>query len=461
MKRTLSPLWIAVATFTALCPLSVLRAQNVTNAAGVWNIINFTTPSRLTLETDTQGVVTGIPEAGHFDRSTGSLAVQSDGTFSGAVPDPISGSAALGDAGELVLNLDGTNGPPSLTFNLNQTADVITMAGSLSDGYQDFILGLRAPGTLTTNDLTGQWNISSFQTPYQLDLEFDSSNKLINVQGLGSFQTGTGNMTVNADGTFSGSAGNPMSGTVDSVGNGTVNVTVMTAEETNTFTLFINASKDLMAVVSAAHDTYDNFQELLLFTRVSSDVPPAALAADWRIASYDAPQLTQLKNGFGQVIGLDGLDGFGAQRQALFAGYDGFFIGLSGLPATGTFSGSSAGLVTATVQTPDGAEAIGFQLAGGGNAMVSSRTAGWGQELLLATRSWPAPHGFREYGLNLARATNSVTLQWVAATTNTALQVSTDSTNWTMMPETIGQHTYTTPATNRLPQLFRVAQPVP
>jgi hypothetical protein len=216
-----------------------------------------------------------------------------------------------------------------------------------------------------------------------------------------------------------------------------------------------------MAVVSAAHDAYDNFQELLLFTKVSSNVPPAALAADWRITTYDAPQLMLLKNGFGQVIGMDGLDGFGTQRQALFAGYDGFFIGLSGLPATGTFSGSTDGLVTANVQTPDGAESIGFQLAGSGNAMVSSRTAGWGQELLLATRSWPIPLGYREYGLNVARATNSATLEWVAATTNTALQVSTDLTNWTTVPETIGQHTYTTTVTNSLPQLFRVVQPVP
>src|SRR5687767_14149867 len=82
------------------------RALDVSDTAGTWRIINFSTPNRFTLQRDGNGIVTGINEAEHFEASTGSLTVATDGTFSGLVPDPITGSVSLGAQGHLIVNAE-------------------------------------------------------------------------------------------------------------------------------------------------------------------------------------------------------------------------------------------------------------------------------------------------------------------------------------------------------------------
>jgi hypothetical protein len=154
--------------------------------AGAWNVVNFSIPGQLTLQKDQNGVVTGIPEATEFKYSTGSLTVQGDGTFAGNVPDPISGTTAPGEQGTMVMYLDGTNGPGSIVFNANATADFMTAGGGFGGNSQDLILGLRAPASILPEELTGLWNMprASAYNPHNsnwLELSVGGALNLVSV----------------------------------------------------------------------------------------------------------------------------------------------------------------------------------------------------------------------------------------------------------------------------------------
>jgi hypothetical protein len=445
-----------------LCAFSA-HAFDPGEAAGTWRILNFSVPSQLTLQRNALGVVTNIPEAANFDNSTGSLTVLSNATFSGTVPDPVSGTVSAGGQGEMVLNLTGGSGPPTMTFNINRTADFMTTCGRFGPGFQDLIVGLRSPTTLTTNDLVGRWNILALDTPYQLALNRDSSNQVINIQGLGYFETYGGALTILSNGTFTGDAEGTFTGLVTSASSGLVNVTVTNANlEVSSISLFVNASKDVMAYLESAYDASDNYQQIMFFQKASATnpVPVSRLAAPWRVITYDVPQLTQIKNGQGQLIGLAGLNNFYAARRGLVSGYDGFFTALVGDVATGTLSPATNGMVTMNVQTGDGPDTNGFNLNASETLLTSARSLGVdGYELLLLTKSAPVAGSVQNFGLVMIPRTNALELDWAAAT-NSVLQASSNLTSWNTMSNTIGQHTYTTGISNRS-ALFRIIQPVP
>jgi len=453
--------WVAgVVCAGLILPGVSASALEVADAAGTWRVINFSMPSRLTVQRDSQGVVTGIDEAQNFERSTGSLTVSSDGTFSGYVPDPISGTVALGGQGELIVNGNGAHGPMSLTFHVNSSGDLMATCGSLSDGFNDLIIALRIPTTLDVSDLAGQWNAVAFKAPHHLVLDRNASNEVINIQGLESFETFGGTLSVATDGTMSGQMGDAFTGTIDSAADGLVNITINNGGGTESHTLFVNASKDVMAILESNYDTNDNRQEIMIFQKAPTNNVTSDLAGQGRIVTYDAPMMTQVKDVQGRVTGLAGSTSFGAFRQKLVAGYDGFFTAQVGATVTGTATPAGSGQVTINVLSGGGPETLSMQLNGSQTLLSSSRSIGEGFELLISTHSAPASGAVRDFGLITLPDVTGMTVYW-AAMTNGGLQVSTNLADWQTLSSTVGQHSYTAPAGGGGVNFYRVMQVVP
>lgn len=432
---------------TAVAVLILCTASEPTPApaaAGTWRIINFSMPNRLTVQTDANGILTEIVEAGHFGRSTGTITVQPNGSFSGSAPDPVSGTIALGGQGELLFNANGSGGPQMLTFHINLNADFMVTCKTEAEGFNDLIIGLRSPSSLQASELAGHWNASAFKTPYRLVLEKNSSNQVINIRGLDSFGGFGGTMTINTNGTMSGQIGEAFTGTIDSTANGLVNLTINGGEGPQQLTLFVNASKDIMALLEAHYDTNDNHQEIMIFQKAPTTNMYVNLEDHWRIVTFDAPMLTQVKDSSGRVTGLGGSTSFQALRQSLVAGYDGFFTARVGGTATGTFSPDRAGNVTVNVQSEDGSETFDFRVNRSQSLLASSRSIGDGYELLLVTRSPRTSGPVRDFGLVGKLDAAGLTLRW-ATTTQGALQVSTNLSTWETITETYMQNYYLDP----------------
>jgi hypothetical protein len=438
------------------------RALTVADTAGTWRVLNFSMPRQFTVQRDGQGVVIGINEANNFESSTGSLTVLANGTFSGVVPDPITGTVALGGQGELVVNVnDGGDGPQVLTFHVNSTGDVLATCRS-SENDSELILALRAPAALAPADLAGQWNVIGFKTPHHLVLERNAENQVINIRGLSSFGSFGGALTVNPDATIAGNIGGAFTGNVETAGNGIVTVNINANEGPESHTLFINAAKDVMALIESRFGTDDNQQEIMIFQRAPATNAVADLEGHWRIVTFDAPIVTQVSDLQGRVTGLGGSTSFGAYRQSLVTGYDGFFIARVPDPITGTITPSGLGHIT--VNTPgsgeDPPESFNFQLNASKTALGSTRSIGDGYELLFLTRSAPMAGSQRDYGLMTRNDGGALTMYW-AGSSNSVLQVSTNLTSWQAVPGTTGGHSYTATPGGAGVGLFRVSQPVP
>jgi hypothetical protein len=435
-------------------------ALTVADLSGTWNVVNFSMPNRFTLQRNVRGAVTGIDEADQFQSSTGTLTVQSDGTFSGNVPDPITGTVALGGRGQVIMNVNTEDGAQTMTFHVNSTGDFLTTGGSFGGNSQEVIMVLRAPTSATPSEVQGAWNVSSFQTPRRLDLVRNGSNEVINVNGLDGFRTLAGNLNINDDGTASGQVGSPFTATYTIGNNGHVDVVVTTDEGTMPFTLFLNAGKDTMVALSGADSPNDNYQELLVFQRASASTATNELSGLWRVVTYDAPRPSQVKNAEGVLIGLNSDSNFRTSLQRVIVGHDGFFVAYVGDVVTGTLTPRNGGFANVTAQNSEGTENLLFCVSAGKTIMGSAFGDSSSQELLLLTRAAPGTGPTDDFGLITSRSGNGIHLQW-AATTNSVLQASSDLLNWETVTNTLAQHEYVDSGTNSAMRYYRIQQPAP
>jgi hypothetical protein len=286
------------------------------------------------------------------------------------------------------------------------------------------------------------------------------SGDVIGIDGLSSFRSYSGTLTINADGTLSGMTEGPFSGRVLGLAGGTVNVSIATNEETNSHGLFINAGKDTMVMVHGAFGADHNYQELMLFQKAPANSAVADLSGFWRIATFDAPRVTEHTNPEGLLVGLSGLDGFGATRHSLISGYDGFFTGQVGNTIRGTLTLGGHGQVTANVLTPDGTETLGFHVNASHGVLVSSALSESGQELILMTHAPVRAGPFRDFGMIASRVSGGISIEW-AAQTNSVLESSTNLQDWEALSDTLGTHVLVETFTPTKPKFYRVSQPVP
>jgi hypothetical protein len=421
------------------CITASAPAQTLSLLEGTWNHFTFSVPSQLSLP-GPGNKVTHIPERDVFSIESGQIVVQANGTFTG---DP-SGSFTVGKQGQVIARIGGE---PDLTLLVNAAHDFLVTA-NVDGQFQDLTLAVRAPATLTTADLAGDWNIVAFDTPKELIQTIGTNGYVSDVQPLDHFELFTGTATLTAGGTVSGTLDGAFSGTFSVGANGQVTANV----DDEIATLFVNAGKDVMVRVFEEPDS--NYQEVQLFTRVPASVTLAELQGVWKLAYFDTPnQLTLSKDGQGDVTNIFEKDHFVSARQSLTLGHNGFFTGQFDTPSVGTISLGAQGAVTATVTNNDGEEeTVHLKLSANKEVMTGVLSDSFAQEIIVLTKA-PLVSGPQDFGLLIHRGK----VYWAPGAAR-KLQRSTDLVNWPDVPDSTGTHTYE-PSGSPAIEVLRLAEP--
>src|SRR4030095_10757104 len=124
---------------------------------------------------------------------------------------------------------------------------------------------------------------------------------------------------------------------------------------------------------------------------------------------------------------------------------DGCCIAQVGGTATATMTAGGSGVVTVNVESEDGPESFNLQLNGRQNLLSTARAIRDGYDLMFCTQSAPMPGRVRDFGMVTMRSAADTTVYW-AASTNVGLVMSTNLSSWEPVPGTVGQHSYTVPA---------------
>jgi len=258
-------------------------------------------------------------------------------TFTGTAKDNVGVAAVYYQLNGSGWELAGTgNGwtnwtSPALTLNTGTNiieAYAVDAAGNASTPVTNRLNYVFALG--------GIWNVAQFQTPAQVT--WDSFNGL---QGGGNFWTTNGTLSLYPNGTLSGVLGVPFTGVYSPAVNGQIAATIITADSTNNYSLFINAGQDTMTLTDVSGD--GSTQELLLFARAPVTSTFASLAGTWNLVQFKTPdQLTA----YGTT--LTGGGNFSATNATFTFNANGTFTGSGVATSTGYYTISSNGWLEVT-----------------------------------------------------------------------------------------------------------------
>lgn len=196
-------------------------AQSLSNLAGSWNTLLFSTPGALTLERNQNGQVTNV-------------------------------------------------GGPALTLYVNATKDVMLGVDLQEAGNrQELLVFVKVPAMVGVAELAGVWKLNTFQTPSQLTLERDGLGNVTNVREAQEFYIARQKIVVGNDGYMVGRIPEAATGMLVPGAGGSIAVTVdKPGQPPQNLTLHLNAGKNLMTgLITSA-----NGQEFLVLTR-APDVP--------------------------------------------------------------------------------------------------------------------------------------------------------------------------------------------
>jgi uncharacterized repeat protein (TIGR03803 family) len=238
-------------------PLFVTMAD----VAGAWNLLQFKTPAQISNDT-----LNGLADTGSFTVTNGTLTLSANGTFTGKLQNSVSGNYTLGTNG--LVTLHGSSGFV-VNLYLNYTKDIMTEVGGMidtNDNYQEIVVAQRVPATVKAADLAGTWNLVQLDTPAQLYVDGNSV-----LQGGSNFGITVGNLTINADGTLSGTLGNAFTGTFTVASGGIVHASIISSDGNTPITFILNAGKDTMTEVHSVVDVNDNDQEIVIAHRVPAN----------------------------------------------------------------------------------------------------------------------------------------------------------------------------------------------
>jgi hypothetical protein len=419
-------------------------AQPVTNAAGIWNYLGFSTPAWLAPQYNLAGAVVEIEGRNSFEGRSGTITVQPDGSFTGFT----SGDLSWGDPGRMIVTLPGKT---PIVLALNTAMDFAFVVKSSPGPTHDLELLIKAPATLTTNDLVGTWKMAALGTTAGLDLEKNSNGVVTDVSGRSDFGNHTGTMTMAGDGTFVMVGDETTTGFWQPLTNGLVQVTIPAAPDPpEIFSLSVNASKNVMAVVVPGIIP-DVLQELDVLVKLPASTTPAQLQGLWLPGGFTTPEeLILHHNGQGEVIGIDGCTDFEIYQLSACVGHTGGFT----MPSTtvGQLTVVSPGTISVTQTNVLGeTEARTIWVNAGHDVFIGTATSA-NPELLIATRTPPLANPAASMGLMLFPTATGPELYWASAP-NRFLQTTTNFAGWATLTNSAGQgHRGVDPAS--FPQRF-------
>ncbi len=142
------------------------------------------------------------------------------------------------------------------------------------------LAGQRPLQAQTTADLAGSWHGYSFSTPSYLDLIFNGQGLVTDIPQVLSFDYHPNNITVAADGSFTGNK----SGTITIPNAGVVVTSIPGDNESTTF--HVTRSNDFMIAVNNSGG--DN-QDLIFLLKAPANVTAADVAGNWNIVTFQTP----------------------------------------------------------------------------------------------------------------------------------------------------------------------------
>jgi len=415
-------------------------AQSLTNLAGTWNNVSFSTPSRLTLQRDWVQdpggggggafVLREINEKDSFEMSTGQIVAQADGTFTGMA----TGTFSLPGGGRMLVS--GAGFEP-ITFYMNAACDfMFAVEHADDDNIQDLELLLKSPDSMTGAEMAGTWKSVSFATPSRLVLEKETLTYtyVTNVVGVDEFYVNTGTVAISANGTLTVTDNEgTMPGTYSQAGPGTVDVSMMGGVFTLRF--FVNASKNVMAGLNLNNPDSNEF---ILLVKQPTNSVPADFKGLWRDGSFiDPEQLTLIRTNFGLVTDIPESNGFEFDLGAVTVGHNGTFT-VPSEPAYGLATILGPGTVQTVSTNLDGGVSPDTFWANAAMDVMVTVSVDDGSSFNLLTRAPVESVSSESMGMMLV----GQVVYW-ASDTNRLLQVSTNLTDWSSLSNTLGQSSHT------------------
>lgn len=198
-------------------------------------------------------------------------------------------------------------------------------------------ISLSLPAQSLTN-LAGVWNGINFNMPTQLTGTTGSNGAIIDVPQISAFGANTIQVTMQTNGTFSGSG----SGTISIDGQGKATVYPSGSAPVS---LRINSSQDTF--IGASMDNSDVLKnDLSTLVRAPQSLNGSDLAGNWSLVMFDAPQqlieLTATNGALTDLLGMGSNSVFGSTFVRIGSGSMTINSGgtLSGTTGDGPFSGS-------------------------------------------------------------------------------------------------------------------------
>ena len=178
--------------FLMRSPASVLTSQ----VGGTWTIYSFRTPSFISLDradSGFPGVVTAIQGGNQFGVVSGTMTVNgANGAISGTLQGPFTGQVGSYNGAQLNVSITPSG---ELAFNLpmyiNNSKDIMIamqQSSTTDDNRMEFLLFVKAPSsTPTTGNYKGNWRITTFDTPANLNTTTDGKGHVMEIQNRDAF----------------------------------------------------------------------------------------------------------------------------------------------------------------------------------------------------------------------------------------------------------------------------------
>ena len=345
---------------------------------GVWNVVKLATPGQMTWDA-TNGLLGG----GNFSVTNGTLVLNPDGTLSGGLGNPFTGSYTMDGGGRVAAQIVTGYGTNDDTLFINASQDTMILADTDTNGNdQELLIFERAPAARATIALTGSWNAVQFQTPAQITGETPDG-----LTGGHDFAATNGTLTLAANGTLSGNLGGVFTGAYAVSSNGAVNVVLFANGATNHSRWWLNAGQDTLATVDRAMGDTNHPQRLWLFERAPAAVTKSNLAGWWNVTTFTTPAQMSLDPDQGLLGGED----FGMNTGTMTLDASGNLSGYVNGAFTGVCTIGGNGLITAAIITDGATNHYTLYLNAGRDTMTTvdtrSGTHENTQEIILFQRA--------------------------------------------------------------------------